>query len=345
MKNRILLLLLFTLPFLAALPNTASAGDEPVFTLKSAASQAKIGEEILIAIDGSDVKDVYGFEIRLAYDPKALTFLEASNDWGGFTVPPIVEDGNIIFAHTKIGDTKGENGNVRFAAMRFKAVGRGSTSVQLTRVKWVDSELGSTTAEPGVLLKISLSGPTPYADTKGHWAEGDIARATEMGWINGYPDGRFAPDQEVSRAEFVTMLSRALALPAPSDQARTFKDQESIPGYAKSHVMQAAAAGWTKGYDDGTFRPLQRMTRSEVTVMLMRIVGYEDKMEASPPLPYDDADQVPVWAYPAVAAATDTGIVKGRAGNRFAPGGHVSRAEAVVLILRVLDRMSTGHGD
>jgi hypothetical protein len=83
------------------------------------------------------------------------------------------------------------------------------------------------------------------------------------------------------------------------------------------------------------------MTRSEVTVMLMRIVGYEDKKEASPPLPYDDADQVPVWAYPAVAAATDMGIVKGRAGNRFAPGGHVSRAEAVVLILRVLDHIST----
>jgi hexosaminidase len=82
------------------------------------------------------------------------------------------------------------------------------------------------------------------------------------------------------------------------------------------------------------------MTRSEVTVMLMRIVGYEDKKEASPPLPYDDADQVPVWAYPAVAAATDIGLVKGRANNKFAPGGHVSRAEAVVLILRVLDRIS-----
>lgn len=341
MKNRVLLLLLSALLFFAALPNLASAGDEPVFTLNSKVSHARIGDEVVISIDGSDAKDVYGFELRLAYDPKALTFLEASNDWGGFTVPPIVEDGTITFAHTKIGKIKGENGKVRFAEMRFKAIGRGSTSIELTRAKLVDSELGSTTVEPGVSLKISISGSAPYKDTKGHWAEGDIARATEMGWVNGLPDGRFAPDQEVTRAEFTTMLSRALALSAPLDQVRTFKDQESIPGYAKSHVMQAAAAGWARGYDDGTFRPLQRMTRSEVTVMLMRIVGYEDKKEASPPLPYDDADQVPVWAYPAVAAATDIGLVKGRANNKFAPGGHVSRAEAVVLILRVLDHIST----
>lgn len=339
-----MLLLLSALTVFAMLPKMAYAGDKPVFSLNSTVSHAKIGDEVLIAIDSPNAKDVYGFELRLSYDPKALTFLEASNSWDGFTVPPIVEDGNLTFAHTKIGNTKGENGAVRFATIRFKAIGSGSTSIQLTRVKLVDSDVSSTTTEPGVLLKISISGPTPYTDTKGHWAEGDIARATEMGWIKGFPDGRFAPDQEVTRAGFTTMLSRALALSAPLDRVQTFKDHESIPGYAKTHVMQAAAAGIVRGYEDGTFRPLQRMTRSEITVMLMRALGYEDKMDAIPPPPYDDADQVPDWAYPAVAAATDMGIVKGRGNNKFAPGGYATRAEAVTLILRVLDRISPSFG-
>ena len=340
MKNRTGLLLLSMMLFLAGFPVWASAGDKPSFTIRSAAEHAGVGEEILITIDSPDAKDVYGYELRLSYDPQALTFLEAATPWDGFTVPPIVEDGNIIFAHTKIGRQKGESGPVRLADVRFKTTRPGDAPVRLTRAKLVDSELGSITVEPGAFVKISVSYPAYYTDTKGHWAEGDIARATGMGWIKGFPDGRFGPDQAITRAEFTTMLSRALALPSPTGQARIFKDHERIPEYAKSHVLRATAAGLAKGYDDGTFRPLERITNAELTVMLMRALGYDDRTDARTPLPYVDADQIPQWAYPAVAAATEQGIVKGKSGNRFAPGGHATRAEAVVLILRVLDRIA-----
>jgi len=338
LSNRITLIVLSTLLLLAALPATAFAGDNPVFSIGSTADQVNIGEDILITIDSPDAQDVYGFELRLSYDPKALTFLDASASLDGFTVPPIVEDGSIIFAHTKIGRQKGENGPVRLADVRFRVIGPGDTRVQLTRVKMVDSEVVGTTVEPGVFVKISFSYPAFYTDTKGHWAEGDIARATELGWIKGLPDGRFAPDQAVTRAEFITMLTRALALPAPTGQARIFGDHASIPEYAKPHVAQAAAAGLVKGYPDGTFRPLQKITNAELVVMLMRAVGYDDRTASGTPLPYSDADLIPGWAYAAVAAATEQGIVKGKSGNRFAPGGHATRAEAVVLILRVLDK-------
>lgn len=340
MRNRIGLLLLSAIMLFAGLPTRASAGDAPVFSIGSTVDHASVGEEILITIDSPDVQDVYGYELRLSYDPEALTFLEATTPWNGFTVPPIVGDGNIIFAHTKIGRQKGESGPVRFADVRFKAIGPGDTPVRLTRAKLVDSELGSITVEPGALVKISVSYPAYYKDTRGHWAEGAIARATEMGWITGYPDGRFGPDQAITRAEFTTMLSRALALPAPVGRTRMFKDHENIPEYAKSYVTQAAAAGLVTGYEDGTFRPLQRITNAEMTVMLMRVLGYDDRTDARPPLPYEDAEQIPKWAYPAVAAATETGIVRGRDGNRFAPRDPATRAEAVVRILSILDRIS-----
>ncbi|MFS0722977.1 S-layer homology domain-containing protein [Paenibacillus sp. 1P07SE] len=340
MKIRILHLLLSTFLLFAMLPALANAEDKPVFSLSSSINEAVIGNEVTITVEGQNVSDAYGFEVRLSYDPTVLTFLQATTTWSGFTVPAIVESGSLTFAHTKVGRTKGENGHVRFASVRFQVIGQGDADIRLTRVKLVDSETGSTTAEPDFLLKVS----TPvkeeadyYVDTKGHWAEKEIARATEQGWITGYPDGRFAPQEEVTRAQFTTMLSRALALSASSEAIHTFQDDDQIPAYAKPHIQRTAAAGLIRGYEDGTFRPSRWINRSEITVMLMRVLGYEDDRESSLPLTYADADLIPQWAYPAVAAATDKGIVQGRSANLFAPGGDTTRAEAVTLILRLLD--------
>lgn len=324
----------------------AYAEDKTTFSLSSSISKVKVGDEVVVTVEGHSVKDVYGYELRLSYDPKVLKFRQASTTWEGFTVPPIVENGKMTFAHTKVSNIKGESGHVRFASLRFEAIRQSDAAIQLTRVKLVDSIGGSTITEPGLLLKVNISmkNPINYLDIKGHWAEENIARATEMGWINGYPDGRFAPQNEVTRAQFTTMLSRALALSSPSspsDLAQTFKDHESIPEYAKSHVSQAAAAGLVRGYEDATFRPSRWITRSEITVMLMRVLGYEDKLDSSPPLAYDDTVQIPDWAYPAIATASDIGIVKGRGNNKFAPGGYTTRAESVTLILRILDRISS----
>lgn len=328
------MLLLFTM-----MPIMANAEDKPSFSLSSSISNAKVGDEVVVTVEGHSAKNVFGYELRLSYNPKVLKFRQASTTWEGFTVPTIVEEDKIIFAHTKVGNAVGESGDVQFASLRFEAISQGDASVQLTRVKLVDRNSSSTTSEPGLFMKVAILGN--YLDTKGHWAEENIARATAMGWIQGYSDGTFAPDKEVTRAEFTTMLSRALTLSSPSDSAQSFKDDEQIPEFAKSHVSQAVAAGLVKGYDDATFRPSQWINRSEMTVMLMRVIGYEDKMNNSgPTLAYDDADQVPEWAYPAIATATDMGLVKGRGKNKFAPGGYSTRAEAATLILRIVDHIA-----
>lgn len=345
MKIRILQLLLSMLLLFAMLPTMALAEDKPAFSLSSPISPVNVGDEIVVMVEGHDVKDAYGYELRLSYDPQVLTFQQASTTWDGFTVPSIVDKGNLTFAHTKVGNHKGESGQVSFASLRFEAISQGETGIQLTRVKLVESGGGSITAEPGLVLAVSISMPVKetvhYLDTKGHWAEQDIARATEMGWINGYPDGRFAPQEEVTRAQFTTMLSKALALTTSSDRLQSFKDHDQIPEYAKIHVAQTAAAGWVRGYEDGTFKPSRSITRSEITVMLMRVLGYGDDRELSPPLAYGDVEQIPQWAFPAIATATDMGIVKGRSNNRFAPAGITTRAEAVTLILRLLDHQSS----
>jgi len=327
-------LLLFTM-----IPIMAHAEDKSSFTLSSSVSNAIVGDEVVVSVEGDSTKNVFGYELRLSYDPNILKFSQASTTWDGFTVPPIVEDGIIIFAHTKVGDTLGENGKMHFASLKFKAIGQGEALVQLTRVKLVDRDGSSITSEPALISKLSIS--TNYIDTEGHWAEESINRATAKGWVKGYPDGRFAPDKEVTRAEFITMLSRALALTASTEGAHTFKDDAQIPPFAKAHVSQAVAAGLVRGYDDATFGPSQWINRFEMTVVIMRAIGYEDKMDSSSTLTYNDVDQIPDWAYPAIAAATDIGIAKGRGNNKFAPGGYSTRAEAVTLLLRIVDHIAS----
>lgn len=328
---------------LMILPAVAYAESPVAFTLSSSNEHIEIGDEILVGVEGQNVDDAYGYEIRLTYDPNVVAFQQATTTWEGFSVPAMIDNGNITYAHTKVGNVKGNNGQIKFATLSFKAIGQGHTTIALTRVKLVDSELASTTIEPNIKINISVSqleSVKGYTDITGHWAEEDIVRATEMGWINGHNDGTFAPNDEVTRAEFTTMLSRALALTSQVDVTTLFKDHKDIPDYAISHVSKAAAAGLIKGYTDHTFKPERWITRSEITTMLMRVLGYEDDMELSPSLTYADADEVPLWAYPAVAKASDIGIVKGRAHNRFVPNGYTTRAEAVTLIIRILDHQA-----
>jgi hypothetical protein len=49
-----------------------------------------------------------------------------------------------------------------------------------------------------------------FSDIAGHWAENDIAFAAKIGWVNGYPDGTFKPNEPITRAEFITLVNRML---------------------------------------------------------------------------------------------------------------------------------------
>lgn len=186
--------------------------------------------------------------------------------------------------------------------------------------------------------------PTPTAtpvvkpsltDTGSHWAAAAIEKAVAGGFVSGYPDNTFRPNQKVNRVEFITMLARALQLP-DSGSTSSFKDSAKIPAWAKSFVAQAVALQIISGYDDGTFRPTQELTRTELAVMVVRALGITVDPKAT--LTFNDAKDVPAWAVPYIAAAAEAGIVNGIGQNRFAPNQVASRAEAVTIILNLLEK-------
>ncbi|WP_213595553.1 chitobiase/beta-hexosaminidase C-terminal domain-containing protein [Paenibacillus woosongensis] len=176
-----------------------------------------------------------------------------------------------------------------------------------------------------------------FTDIAGHWAEDYIMRAVEKGFVSGYPDGTFEPNNPVTRAEFTVMLAGALKLEGNGSEL-TFTDHDRIGGWAKQAVAQAVQAGIVDGYNDGSFRPNAQITRVEMAVMVARALQLELNANALPG--FADDETIPGWAKGAVEAIRKLGIVDGRGGNRFVPNETASRAEAVVMLLRLMENIS-----
>ena len=183
-----------------------------------------------------------------------------------------------------------------------------------------------------------------FRDAEGHWAAGDIRRAAEMGLVSGYPDGTMQPNRPITRAEFLVLLIRALDLigsgEAAGDGATTagsslsFTDADRIGAWAREAIARAVGLGITSGYPDGTFRPGAPITRAEMAVMIARALGLTATESGTGFA--DDAD-IPAWAKGAVEVLRKQNLLQGRNDSRFAPNESATRAEVVVMLLRMLD--------
>lgn len=170
-----------------------------------------------------------------------------------------------------------------------------------------------------------------FSDISGHWAEAKIKKAMSEGIVKGYTDGTFKPNATVTRAEFAVMLMNALKHIGNGVELG-FTD--TIPAWAEQSIAQALEAKIIRGYEDVTFRPAASITRSELAVMIARAAGVDLTSAAS--TGFADDSQIPAWAKDAVAAVKKSGIVSGRNGNVFAPNETATRAEAVTIIMNLL---------
>ncbi|WP_213513683.1 S-layer homology domain-containing protein [Paenibacillus montaniterrae] len=173
-----------------------------------------------------------------------------------------------------------------------------------------------------------------FADVEGHWAKSAISRAVEQGIASGYHDGTFKPNAVISRAEFAVLISRALELPQ-AQSSSSFADQASIPDWASEHIKRAAAAKLISGYSDGTFRASSNISRAELAVVIARAAGLQ--LNEADALSFADKQLIPQWAQQEVAAAVKAGLISGTSDNKFEPAASATRAEALTLIMRLLD--------
>lgn len=145
-----------------------------------------------------------------------------------------------------------------------------------------------------------------FTDVKaGMWCNRAIATLTNMGIIKGYTDGSFQPNKSITRAELATIIARFAKLDV---NTKTFSD---INGHwAQKNIELAAGNGWINGYEDGTFRPNNNITRAETFAMINRVL-YRQTESVSDLLPtsemnmWSDNLNENAWYYKDVQEATN----------------------------------------
>ncbi|MDD4334431.1 MAG: phosphodiester glycosidase family protein [Desulfotomaculaceae bacterium] len=180
-----------------------------------------------------------------------------------------------------------------------------------------------------VLVDDQRSAPV-FKDTAGHWANSSISKLAASGVLAGFPDGTFVPGQPVTRAQFAHALAAVLQWPIPESQAY-FSD--NVPAWARAAVGKAVFRGVITGYPDGTYRPDNGITRSEMAVMIDRALALP---ASDSKLTCLDLNKIPDFAFSAVSRTVDAGILQGSEGY-FNPIQGVSRAEMAVALARVLN--------
>jgi hypothetical protein len=164
------------------------------------------------------------------------------------------------------------------------------------------------------------------------WARETIETLAGAGILGGVDGARFEPERSLTRAEFASLLVKALALKENGEPGKLFSDVSASSWYAGA-VAAAAGAGLLQGYGDGTFRPEQKVTREEIAAVLARV---KDLKPAGEKLSFRDSARISPWAQEAVAAAAAQGLVKGFPDGTFRPDAPAARAEAAVMVYRVL---------
>ncbi|NLW90483.1 MAG: hypothetical protein GXY34_02630, partial [Syntrophomonadaceae bacterium] len=167
------------------------------------------------------------------------------------------------------------------------------------------------------------------SDIKGHWAETAIKHLVGMKAITGYPDGTFKTEKAITRAEFTVVLVKALAM--SSTTPKSFND---VSGHwAENYISIAAANEIVSGYNLTTFGPNDPITREQMAVMVARAAKLDKKAGASG---YVDAEEISSWAKDYINSAVEKKILSVGEDNCFRPKAYASRAEAVMIMYRVL---------
>ncbi|MGO4694508.1 cadherin-like beta sandwich domain-containing protein [Paenibacillus sp. 2TAB26] len=109
------------------------------------------------------------------------------------------------------------------------------------------------------------------------WAQKAIAQAVQEGIINGYEDGTFRPNAEITRAEMAVILAKALGQSTEANAATSFADDNDIPAWARASVAYVKQAGIVKGKGNNEFAPQDHATRAEAVTVLLNILASRNK--------------------------------------------------------------------
>lgn len=179
-----------------------------------------------------------------------------------------------------------------------------------------------------------------FVDIEGHWAKPYIEALAAKGILTGYEDGTFRPSEPVNRAQFAVIIQKAFA-PTPQRPSMTFADVKN--NFWAFPAIQAAYRGGYLSGEGRNFRPLQPITRVQALVALatgLKLPNGNTTVLAF----YKDAAQIPSYAAPAVAAATNQKLVVNYPEqSQLNPNQVVTRADIAAFVYQAM--VNTGRAE
>lgn len=181
-----------------------------------------------------------------------------------------------------------------------------------------------------------------FSDIRDSWAKEDIELLAAKLLISGKDETTYEPDSNITRAEFATLLVKALGLEEGVLKEGQFKDVDSAAWYAGS-VAAATREKIIAGYEGNLFRPDNNITREEMAVMIARAALAAGKGETLSDSERDqllsqfkDRQRISPWAAGDVALAARAGIIKGMPGGEFSPQTNADRAQSAAMLKQFL---------
>ncbi|UQZ37590.1 amidase [Paenibacillus sp. PK3_47] len=176
--------------------------------------------------------------------------------------------------------------------------------------------------------------PTPkpevasFTDTLNHWAKASIDVLIAEGLLTGYSDGTFRPNSGLTRAEAIKVIATHLGL---EGQDSNFTDVASTH-WANKFIGAAAGSGLMNGYSDGSFRPNEKISRSELAALITRAF----KLTGNGNTSFTDVNRN-AWYYDSIDALASNNIITGYEDSTFKPEKDITRAEFATIVARLLE--------
>lgn len=151
-----------------------------------------------------------------------------------------------------------------------------------------------------------------FSDVENHWASKEIKDFEESKLVQGYADGTFKPDQDITRAEFCKIINSYMNYEVSGDWQQSNLDMAKEKGYLSVGKANDAIA------------------RDEAFVALARLMKLENK--SNDELSFADSEDIAIWALPAIKALNEKGYIKGFPDSTIKPNQNMKRAELVAIL-------------
>ncbi|QOY37201.1 S-layer homology domain-containing protein [Anaerobacillus isosaccharinicus] len=172
-------------------------------------------------------------------------------------------------------------------------------------------------------------------DITGHRLEKEMREMAAREIMQGYSNGKFGPDDQVTRGQFALLIYRALKLPDPGGAIPFIDVSEGTE--LELAIRSAYAAKIINGYNDTEFRPGLHIERQQMAAMIYRALQFKEIEGVNVPLTFSDTNKIAASFLDAVAYNTHFKIIQGHLDGRFAPTDTATRAHAAAFIFRMLN--------